>query len=248
MPALSAVEGALSQWLIARGGDRSDYCGQDSIGRPTYHPVRPKRRNSVRRTQPTTRHDRTDPIEQLPRNPRCRARALRRIPGRVLPQGRRAARLPRGLRQRTDRGRLAGGADPAGIRRLRPGPDRSLGHHGRNQPQRRQFRCLPRPDVQHGHAVAPRFPGAEGKVPAQDRLGRMAPAVDGRDRAHHRHRHHQDQDLGGQEGRPLCRQRPEGVDQPRAAQRLHDPAGAHHGACRREEEERRHVHLHGGPA
>ncbi|SOY71513.1 hypothetical protein CBM2586_B130284 [Cupriavidus phytorum] len=73
----------------------------------------------------------------------------------------------------------------------------------------------------------------------------MAPAVDGRDRAHHRHRHHQDQDLGGEEGRPLRRQRPEGVDQPRAAQRLHDPAGAHHAAGRREEKERGHVDLHG---
>ena len=35
------------------------------------------------------------------------------------------------------------------------------------------------------------------QVPAGDRQRRVAPAVDGRDRAHHRHRHHQDQDHGG---------------------------------------------------
>ncbi len=50
---------------------------------------------------------------------------------------------------------------PAGIRRLGPGPDRSLGHHGGDQPLGRQLRRLPRPDVQHGHAAAPRLGGAE---------------------------------------------------------------------------------------
>ncbi len=59
--------------------------------------------------------------------------------------------------------------------------------------------------------------GAEGAVPAEDRHRRTAPAVDGRDRADHRHRHHQAQDHGGAEGRPLRRQRPEGLDLARPA-------------------------------
>ena len=39
------------------------------------------------------------------------------------------------------------------------GPDahRGLDHHGRDQPLGRQRRRLPRPDVQHGHAAAPRL-------------------------------------------------------------------------------------------
>jgi len=37
--------------------------------------------------------------------------------------------------------------------------------------------------------------------------GRAAAAVDGGDRAHHRHRHHAHQDGGGEEGRPLRGQR-----------------------------------------
>jgi acyl-CoA dehydrogenase len=85
------------------------------------------------------------------------------------------------------------------------------GDHGRDQPLRRQFRRLPRPDVQHGHAAAPRLE-AQKSCTCPDRHRRAAPAEHGRDRAHHRHRHHQDQDHGGEEGRPLCRQRPEGVD------------------------------------
>ncbi|MCK7533436.1 MAG: acyl-CoA dehydrogenase family protein, partial [Marinilabiliales bacterium] len=65
--------------------------------------------------------------------------------------------LPGGLRRRADQGRLAGGADPAGVRRLGPRPGRGLGDHGGDQPLRRQLRRLPRPDVQHGHAAAPRL-------------------------------------------------------------------------------------------
>ncbi len=56
---------------------------------------------------------------------------------------------------------------------------------------------LPRPDVQHGHAAAPRLGRRRSSVPAEDRQRRTAPAVHGRDRAHHRHRHDQDQDHGG---------------------------------------------------
>jgi hypothetical protein len=111
------------------------------------------------------------------------------------------ARLPRSLRRCADQGRLAGRADPAGIRRLGPGADRGLGDHGRDQPLRRQLRRLPRPDVQHGHAAAPRLGRAEAVLPAQDRQRRTAAAVDGGDRADHRHRHHQAQDHRREEGR-----------------------------------------------
>jgi hypothetical protein len=84
-------------------------------------------------------------------------------PPSIPPSRRRGARLSRGLRRCADQGRLARGADPAGIRRLRPGPDRGERDHGGDQPQRRQFRRLPRPDVQHGHAAAARLRGAEAR-------------------------------------------------------------------------------------
>ena len=96
--------------------------------------------------------------------------------------------------------------------------------------------------LRHGSAAA------EGALPAEDRQRRAAPAEHGRDRAHHRHRHHEDQDQRGEEGRPLRGQRPEGVDLAHPAQRPDDPAGAHHAAGRRGEEERRHVDLHRRPA
>ena len=80
---------------------------------------------------------------------------------RLLAEGRHRPRLSRGLRRCADRGRLAGRADPAGVRRLRPGPGRGLGDHGGDQPLGRQRRLLPRPDVQHGHAAAARLGGAE---------------------------------------------------------------------------------------
>ena len=51
-----------------------------------------------------------------------------------------------------------------------------------------------------------------------------------------------------QQGRPLRRQRPEGVDLARAALRPDDPAGAHHAAGRGDEEVRGHVDLHRRPA
>ena len=50
------------------------------------------------------------------------------------------------------------------------------------------------------------------------------------------------------QGRPLRGQRPEGVDLAHPAQRADDPAGAHHAAGRRAEEERRPVDLHRRPA
>ena len=156
--------------------------------------------------------------------------------------------LSRSVRRCAHQGRLDGGADPAGIRRLGAGLDRGVGDHGRDQPLGRQLRRLPRPDVQHGHAAAPRLGRAEAALPAEDRQRRAAPAVDGRHRAHDRHRHHQDQDHRRAQGRPLRRQRPEGVDLAHPALGPDDPAGAHHAAGRRDEEERRHVDLHRRPA
>ena len=161
------------------------------------------------------------------RDPRRDPRPVRRISRRVFPPHRRGARLSRGIRRRAHQGRLAGRADPAGIRRLGARAHRGVGHHGGDQPLRRQLRRLPRPDVQHGHAAAPRLRRAEAGVPAEDRERRAAPAVDGRHRADHRHRHDEDQDDRREEGRPLRRQRPEGVDLARPALRPHDPARAH---------------------
>ena len=177
-----------------------------------------------------------------------RSATCARIPGRVSPQGRRGARLPGRVRRRADQGRLDGRADPGGVWRLGPRPHRGVRDHGGDQPRRRQLRRLPRPDVQHGHAGPARLRGAEAEVPAEDRLRRAAPAIDGRHRADHRHRHHQDQDHRGQEGRPLRRQRPEGLDLARAALRPDDPAGAHHAADRGQEEVGGHVDLHRRPA
>ena len=68
-------------------------------------------------------------------------------------------------------------------------------------------RGLPRADVHHGLAAAPRQPGAEGGVPAADRERRAAPAGLRRDRAHHRHRHHEAEDARRPRRRPLPRDR-----------------------------------------
>ena len=70
---------------------------------------------------------------------------------------------------RAHQGRLARRADSGGIRRLRTGPGRSLGDHGGDQSRGRQLRRVPRADVQHGHAAAPRLRAAEDALPAEDR-------------------------------------------------------------------------------
>ena len=156
---------------------------------------------------------------------------------------RREARLPREVRRGADQGRLDVGADPRGVRRLGPLAHRGDGDHGGSDALGRQRRLLPRPDVQHEHAAAPRLCSAEKAIPAEDRHRRAAPAGDGRHRARRRHRHHQDQDRRREEGRPLRRQRPEGLDLAPAALRADDPAGAHHAARQGEEEIRGHVGL-----
>ena len=91
-----------------------------------------------------------------------------------------AARLPRGVRRRADQGRLAGRADPAGVRRLRASGlteasvimeeiNRSGGNAGACHGQMYNMGTL----LRHGSR------GAEAAVPAEDRQRRAAPAVDG---------------------------------------------------------------------
>ena len=80
------------------------------------------------------RHGSSRTHRPLPGHPRRGARAVRAVSRRVPPRDRRAARLSRGVRRRADQGRLAGGADPAGVRRLGPRPGRGVGDHGGDQP------------------------------------------------------------------------------------------------------------------
>jgi hypothetical protein len=103
--------------------------------------------------------------------------------------------------------------------------------------------ALPRPDVQHGDAPPARLGGTEAPLPAADRFRRAPPPVDGGDRADDRDRHDQAQDHRGPEGRPLRRQRPEGVDLPHPALRPDDSPRPHYAARRGEEEVGRPVGL-----
>ena len=100
------------------------------------------------------------------RDPRRGSPALPEVRRRLLARARPRARLPDGFREGADRGGLAGDPDPRGVWRLGP---RHLGGRGRARggPARRlQRRCLPRPDVHHGHAAAARQRRAEGALPA----------------------------------------------------------------------------------
>ncbi len=97
--------------------------------------------------------------------------------------------------------------------------------------------------LRHGNAAQ------KQQIPAGHRLGRAAPAGLRRHRAHHRLRHHPAQDARRQEGqRPLRRQRPEGLDQPRAAVGPDAAARAHHAARQGDEALRRAVGVPGRPA
>ena len=136
--------------------------------------------NRMLKTAPDRYQDIRDAVRAL-----CAA-----VPRRVPPQDRRAARLSRGLRRRADQGRLAGRADPAGIRRLRPGPDRGVGDHGGDQPL---AAATPAPATARcttwARCCATAPTAQKERYLPQDRQRRAAPAVDGRDRADHRHRH-----------------------------------------------------------
>ena len=163
------------------------------------------------------------------RNPRSGSPALPEIRWRLLARPRSRARLSDGLREGADRRRLAGHPDPRGIRRLGA---RHLGGRGgarRGAARRLQRGGLPRADVHHGHAAAPRQCRAEAALPASDRQRQAQAAGLRRHRADQRHRHPGAAHDGGEEGQQhLRRERPEGVDQPRRALRPDAAAGAHH--------------------
>ncbi len=180
---------------------------------------------------------------QTPGYPRRGAGALRAISRRLPSRDRRGARLSRSLRGGADASRLDGGADSRGLRRRGAWAHRGLRHHGGDQPLRRQRGRLPRPDVQYEHAGPAWLRGAVPQISARDRSRRMAAAIHGRDRADGGNGHDCDQDPGRQARRPLCRQRPESLDQPGAAFRPDDSAGAHHAAGAREQEIRGPVDL-----
>ena len=144
------------------------------------------------------------------------------------------ARLSDRVRPRAHRGRLPRRAGAGGLWRQRPRPARRLRDPRGDPQERRQRRGLPCPDVHHGHDPAPRFRGAEDTLAAGHRLGRPAAPGLRRHRAGQRHRHAFPAHRRREEGqRPLCRERPEGLD---LARRAFGPDAA---ACPHDAEARR---------
>ncbi len=84
--------------------------------------------------------------------------------------------------------------------------------------------------------------------PAGNRRGHAAPPDLRRDRADQRNRHHPHPHRRPARGRPLHRQRPEGVDLARRAFRPDGPAGPHHPARRGRQAGRGDERPAGGPA
>ena len=160
-----------------------------------------------------------------------------------IPQARRAEGYPEHSSMRLRR--LAGSRhDSRGVWRFWARPHRGFRHHGGDQPIRRQLGRLPWADVQHGHVVAARVARRRsGRICPKIAAGEAAHAVDGGDRAHDRYGHDQDHHHRGATGRPLRRERPEGLDLTRSALRSHDPARPDDSARRGEEEIGGHVDL-----
>ena len=103
-----------------------------------------------------------------------------------------------------------------------------------------QRRGVPCANVHDGRDPAARKRGAEGEISAQDRLWRIAAAGVWRHRADQRHGYNAHPHVRAPRRRPLHRQRPENLDQPR---RTFGPDGAampHHAARPGEEADRRH--------
>ena len=121
-------------------------------------------------------------------NSAVRPRAVSRLSRRVLAATRSRARVSRRVRHRAHERRLDGSAHPDRVRRRRTRPRRSVGHHGGDQPERRELRRVPRTALQHGDAAAARLGRAEARVPPAHRERRVASSVDGRDRTHDRNR------------------------------------------------------------
>src|SRR5438067_6392250 len=107
---------------------------------------------------------------------------------------------------------MARGADSRRVWRWRPHAHRSIRNHGGDQSLRWEFRRMPWPDVQHGHAAAAWLGRAEARIPAAYRERRTSPAIHGRDRAHRGHRYHQNPDYGHPERRWLHHQWTKGLD------------------------------------
>ena len=93
-----------------------------------------------------------------------RPRAVQGVSRHLLARARRAARVPRRVRQGADRRGISRRADSRRVRRLGPRRHGGVDHPRRNQPQRRQRRRLPRADVHDGHAAAARLRGAEARA------------------------------------------------------------------------------------
>ena len=151
VPALGAAHRARSSPNSAFGRSSADDEGQDMIPKPDSHQEMREALRALCAEFPPEYHRSHD----------------------------RGGDLSGRVHRRVDQGGLARRHDPGGIWRLRPRADRGDGGDGGDQPLRRQCRPLPRPDVQYGHAAQARLQGAEGFLPAEDRLRRIAPAVDG---------------------------------------------------------------------
>src|ERR1700730_532832 len=105
---------------------------------------------------------------------------------------------------------------------------------------------MPRADVQHGNAVTSRVRIAKADVLAKNCPRRTSAASHGRHRAGRGHRHHKNQDNGGEEGRPLRGEWTKGLDFPRTTFRPDDPAGKDYSVAGSRKEIRRDVNFFGG--
>ncbi len=191
----------------------------------------------------------SDPVlplgEDYRRHPRGGAAHLRRLPRRLLARARSEIGISRSLRRGAHQGRVSRRAHSRALRRIGPAAARGLGHARGDTRRRLQRRRVPCADVHHGHAAAARQSGAEGALPAEDRVGRTAPPGVRRDRAHDRLRHDQPEDAGrAARQRPLRRARPESLDLARAAIGPDAAVGAHHARRGSEAARRGLVRLH----
>ncbi len=244
--------GAAFDGALRRHGDAVQRSGPAEAG-PAFdrdHRFRAAaigRAATLRSRIPNPEHGRHQPQStRVPGIPPGRPRAVRPVRQQVLAGRRRARRLSRGVRQGADRRRLARRADSRAVRRRRPERHRSVGHSRGDQSLGRQLRRVPRADVHHGHAAAARLGGSRSSsICRRIAVGRAAAAVVRRDRADDRHRHHEDAHLRHPQGRPLHRQRPEGVDLADPAFGSDAAARAHDAAAGGEEEDRRPVDLPG---
>ena len=171
---------------------------------------------------------------RVPRIPRARARTVRQFDSRYWQKVRPGRGYPDGVRPGAHRRRLARGAHSHRVRRRRTRHHGSVGDPRRDQSLRRRIPArATRRCTSWGRCCGTDRRSRSRRYLPQDRVGRVAAAVVRGDRAHHRHRHHEDQDLRRAHGRPVRRERPEGVDFARAAFRPDAAARAHDAARQR---------------